>query len=239
MCKGNEDLPAEVNSARCISISILVFSILTLIGFIGGGIIAALGGLLGIIGAGILVCCGPGPDGGGAGKEVAAMVLFILAALFEVLGLALGLLWFFAAVSTANDTCSYGCPDSRRQLFGDSYYSYWGWDYSYWGYGWDYGWGYGWDYGWDYGTYSWGYGWDYGWDYGWGYGTYSSYSSSWCDDDTISTCVNTTVGILAILIFPTVILSAVTAILTLVGVCKANAARAALKESDGEKVTPQ
>lgn len=226
MCKGNEDLPAEVNSARCISISILVFSILTLIGFIGGGFIAALGGLLGIIGAGILVCCGPGPDGGGAGKEVAAMVLFILAALFEVLGLALGLLWFFAAVSTANDTCSFGCPDSRRQLFDGSYYSGWGGSYYS-----------GWDWGVDYsylGSY-------WGFDYsGWGYGTYSSYSSySFCDDDTISTCVNTAVGIMAILIFPTVILSAVTAILTLVGVCKANSARAALKESDGEKVTPQ
>ena len=41
-------------------------------------------------------CCGPKADGTGAGKELAAAILYILAGIVHFVGAVLGLLWYFA-----------------------------------------------------------------------------------------------------------------------------------------------
>ena len=74
MCGKEPNTTAEVNSAKCWAIPALVFSIIALIGFIAGGWVQAIGGLLACIGSSILICGGPkdGSAAGGKRKEKAA-----------------------------------------------------------------------------------------------------------------------------------------------------------------------
>ena len=100
MCGKEPNTTAEVNSAKCWAIPALVFSIIALIGFIAGGWVQAIGGLLACIGSSILICCGP-KDGSaaGKGKEMAGFVLMLIGAITEIIGAVLGLILYFGTVT--------------------------------------------------------------------------------------------------------------------------------------------
>ena len=91
--------PPEVTSAKCWSIVALVFSIIALVGFIAGGWVQVIGGLLACIGLSILICCGL-KDGSAAGKKaMAGFVLMLLGAITEIVGAVLGLILYFGTVT--------------------------------------------------------------------------------------------------------------------------------------------
>ena len=71
MCS-NPQLSAAVNSAKCASVGALLAGILACLGFLVGGWLAGIGGILGIIASSMLLCCGPSNKGEGKGMVRAA-----------------------------------------------------------------------------------------------------------------------------------------------------------------------
>ena len=66
MCKNPEVNPA-VNSAKCAAVGALIAAILACLGFVAGGWLAGIGGILGILASSMLLCCGPNKKAEGKG----------------------------------------------------------------------------------------------------------------------------------------------------------------------------
>ena len=114
MCGKNENVSQQVNAAKCASVGALVCGILACLGFLVGGWLAAIGGILAIIASGMLVCCGPTAKGAGKGKHTAALVLYLIGALLCVIGAIVAITTYFAVSESAQVTCassSYGGND--------------------------------------------------------------------------------------------------------------------------------
>ena len=56
-------------------------------------------------------CCGPKADGTGAGKELAATILYILAGIVHFVGAVLALLWYLALAEDVKKHCDDLCKD--------------------------------------------------------------------------------------------------------------------------------
>ena len=156
MCGSNPSVSPAVNSAKCWAIPALVFAIISMVGFIGGAWVQGIGGIIVCIGSSILICCGPTSETEGAGKCMAAFVLMLIGGIIELLGAVLGLVFYFAVVGSARESCET----------------------------------------------SWG----------------------WLSEQSVQDCVNTTVGIMSILVFPSVAIGIVTGVLVIVGSVKAKQA---------------
>jgi hypothetical protein len=186
MCSSDPALPKEVKCAKCMGIAIFVFAIFSMIGFIGGAIAGGVAGIMACVASSILMCCGPKADGTGAGKELAAAILYILAGIVHFVGAVLGLLWYFALAEDVKKHCDDLCKDWETQ---------------------------------------------YNWD------TWQEYESrAECDAQYDQTCKDyesTTLGFLAILIFPTVGFCVVCGILEIIGAVLCFKAKKAVEASAG------
>jgi len=105
MCN-NPELGAATNSAKCASVGAMIAGILACLGFLVGGWLAGIGGILGIIAASMLLCCGPSKKGEGKGMHTASLVLYILAAILAIAGLALALSAYFNVLAAAKTGCA-------------------------------------------------------------------------------------------------------------------------------------
>lgn len=105
MCGSDPNLAPQTNSAKCWSIPIMIFAIISCIGFLGGAWVQGIGGVLGLVASSMLICCGPKAAGEGGGMTQGAMILYVLGAIAEILGAVLGLLAYFALVDTYTTTC--------------------------------------------------------------------------------------------------------------------------------------
>merc|ERR1712216_171759 len=70
-----------------------------------------------------VVCCGPKKPGEGKGIHMGALVLYILAAILAVAGLALALSVYIALVDSSSKACEIGCSGlkDRGSIYDDCY----------------------------------------------------------------------------------------------------------------------
>eukprot|EP00308_Calcidiscus_leptoporus_P025276 CAMPEP_0119352746 /NCGR_PEP_ID=MMETSP1334-20130426/1984_1 /TAXON_ID=127549 /ORGANISM="Calcidiscus leptoporus, Strain RCC1130" /LENGTH=318 /DNA_ID=CAMNT_0007365853 /DNA_START=25 /DNA_END=977 /DNA_ORIENTATION=- len=59
MCCSDPALSKHANTAKCLGVGILIFGIITLLGFGIPPYVGAIGGLVAVIGSSLLICCGP------------------------------------------------------------------------------------------------------------------------------------------------------------------------------------
>jgi hypothetical protein len=95
----------------------MVASILACIGFLAGGALAGVGGILGLVASGMLVCCGPIAKGQGKGQHTAAFVMFLLAAILSAIGLILALTAYLDLATRADAFCAYSMDSSCQSTF--------------------------------------------------------------------------------------------------------------------------
>mmetsp|Transcript_14772 Transcript_14772/g.43372 ORF Transcript_14772/g.43372 Transcript_14772/m.43372 type:complete len:223 (+) Transcript_14772:47-715(+) len=125
MCLQDEsNYPPEYIRLHKFCIALLFLAVLSLIGFAINGF-GGIGGLFATIGASLVVCCGPRLRGFGQCQLIAQMCLFIIAAIFHTVGVAVMIeTWVVLneqfdrlCEARANDP-SFNCEDQRSAFFG-------------------------------------------------------------------------------------------------------------------------
>merc|ERR1712216_190331 len=87
------NLAPEVNSAKCWSITALIFGIFMCLGVLGANWIVVIGGVFVVISASMPMCCGPKAAGDGACIHLAAMICAIIGALLGLGGGLYAIYW--------------------------------------------------------------------------------------------------------------------------------------------------
>lgn len=90
----------------------MIFAIISCIGFVGGAWIQGIGGVLGLIGSSLLICCGPSSSGQGGGIMLAALILYIIGALAEIIGAIVGLIAYLGLAAQYTLMCDYDSSGS-------------------------------------------------------------------------------------------------------------------------------
>ena len=98
MCGSNANVPPQVNTAKCWSIPVMVFAIISCMGLPVGLVvwpclISGVGGIVALVGSSILICCGPSDASAGAGKMMAGFILMLIGAICELGGAIAGLIF--------------------------------------------------------------------------------------------------------------------------------------------------
>jgi hypothetical protein len=112
MCKQDHEI-AEVNAAKCHGIAVLIFGIISCIGFLlsalTGPLISGIGGILLVVSSSIIICCGPEKaKPGGDGKLQAGMVCGFIGAGCEIGGAVVGIALFFGWKADIETACGLG-----------------------------------------------------------------------------------------------------------------------------------
>ena len=110
MCGSNANVPPQVNTAKCWSIPVMVFAIISCMGLPVGLVvwpclISGVGGIVALVGSSILICCGPSDASAGAGKMMAGFILMLIGAICELGGAIAGLIVYFSVVAQARASC--------------------------------------------------------------------------------------------------------------------------------------
>ena len=111
MCGSNANVPPQVNTAKCWSIPVMVFAIISILNMPVGVVvwpclITGVGGIVALVGSSILICCGPSDASAGAGKMMAGFILMLIGAICELGGAIAGLIVYFSVVAQARITCN-------------------------------------------------------------------------------------------------------------------------------------
>ena len=110
MCGSNANVPPQVNTAKCWSIPVMVFAIISILNLPVGLVvwpclISGVGGIVALVGSSILICCGPSDASAGAGKMMAGFVLMLIGAICALGGSIAGLINYFSIVAQARISC--------------------------------------------------------------------------------------------------------------------------------------
>jgi uncharacterized membrane protein len=120
MCSDNPDLPKEANKAKCFAISCFVFSIFSLVGFMGRipGVVGAIGGLLACIASSMLMCCAPKKVEEGPCKFTAAGVMLLIAGILQLIMTVVVVVFMIMVLTEVNED-GY-CADRYKSCNTDS-----------------------------------------------------------------------------------------------------------------------
>jgi hypothetical protein len=112
-CGANPNWGAKANATKSLGAAVMTFGILTCIGFIVGGWLSGIAGILALVASSLILCCGPPQTGPGmGGKFKAAAILSFVAALLHLIGAILMLLVIVAANSVDSQCIDALCSGS-------------------------------------------------------------------------------------------------------------------------------
>jgi len=104
-----------VNKVKGVAIAVLVFGIISCLGFlVPGQWWGGLGGLLAVIGASVLLCCSGSGASASAGSHIGAGVLIASAAIVHAVAVIVYIVFWANVVNAVNDNCDdgvYSNPD--------------------------------------------------------------------------------------------------------------------------------
>jgi len=107
-CGANPSWGPKANATKSLGAAVMTFGILTCIGFLVGGWLSGIGGILSLVASGLILCCGPPQTGPGmGGKFKAAAILSGVAALIHLIGAIL-----MIQIITASNNVDNSCVDS-------------------------------------------------------------------------------------------------------------------------------
>jgi len=116
-CGANPSWGPKANATKSLGAAVMTFGILTCIGFVVGGWLSGVGGILSLVASGLVLCCGPPQTGPGmGGKFKAASILAGIAGLIHVIGAIL----MIVIVTAANDVDN-SCIDSICTNYGTTW----------------------------------------------------------------------------------------------------------------------
>ena len=105
-CNNDPNNLPEVNKTRCVAIAVMVFGVISCLGFLVPGLWwGGLGGILAVVGSSVILCCSGSGASSSASSHMAACALTGAAAIVHAVAVIVYIMFWANTVKEVNDNC--------------------------------------------------------------------------------------------------------------------------------------